>query len=157
MCMRGLLRKWERWQARYRRLPPVALGRCSVVQPCASITRPMEGTAIACHPISVVLDGPPTPRWQQRALDGLRARASLEVREVRFAGAPRHERLRDAHAAFERRLFAAGPDATAPAVAEPGGEALAGDVELVVWLAETPPPAGQPVQVLELRHNGSPE
>lgn len=117
----------------------------------------MKGTAIARHPISVVLEGPRAPRWQQRALDGLRARASLEVREVRFAGASRHERLRDAHAAFERRLFAAGPDATAPSVVEPGGDAHGGDVELVVWLAETPPPAGQPAPLLELRHNGSSE
>ena len=117
----------------------------------------MLQTETASHRISVVIDGPPTPRWQQRALAGMEASGALEVTEVRFAGVPRRRHLRELHAAFERRLFAAGADAMAPVSLEPRGDAEDGRVELVVWLAETAPPPGDLGPTLQIRHDGRAE
>jgi hypothetical protein len=106
--------------------------------------------------IAVVLDGPPIPQWQARALAVLGQSPTLEIVEVSLAGQRRRGRLRRAHAAVERHLFALGPDALAPssldrpaiqtsASSAPGGE-------LVVWLAEGRPPAQELGDVLYLRH-----
>jgi hypothetical protein len=113
----------------------------------------MFPTEIARHPISVVIDGPLVPRWQRRALEALQARERLIVREVCFAGGGRRDQIRDVHAAFERRLFAAGPDALAPVSIEEVRDG-AGDVELVVWLAEGSAPPGGGPPTLQLRHDG---
>ena len=105
--------------------------------------------------IAVVLDGPPTPRWQARALAALERSAALAVAEVRLAGARRRGLTRRAHAAIERHLFALGPDALAPASLErarPGADASRGPAELVVWLSEHPLPADERREVLYLRH-----
>ncbi len=114
----------------------------------------MTVTEIARHPISVVIDGAPVPCWQHRALAALQARPGLEVRAVCLAGAGRRERIRAAHAALERRLFAAGPDAMEPVPVEAVGDASAGDVELLVWLAEASSPPDGGVPTLALRHDG---
>jgi hypothetical protein len=108
--------------------------------------------------IAVVLDGPPTPRWQAHAMSALAESPALEIVETRLAGARRRGLLRRAHAAIERHLFALGPDALAPVSLDPatagapaGGPA---GTELVVWLAEVAPEADQRRDVLYLRHDG---
>ncbi len=105
--------------------------------------------------IAVVLDGPPTPQWQARALAGLERRAALEIVAVRLAGGRRRGLTRRAHAAIERHLFALGPEALAPASLdrpnrrERTGSRAAG---LVVWLSEQPLPAEEQRALLYLRH-----
>jgi hypothetical protein len=90
----------------------------------------------------------------------LQARAALDVCEIRLIGGRRRSRLRERHAAVERRLFAAGPDALADVAIEPREDPLGGRVELVVWLAERAPPGDGDGDgdggelVLYLRHNG---
>jgi hypothetical protein len=70
------------------------------------------------RPIAVVLDGPDTPAWQESALQGMRRSPLLQVLSVRAlasaaaANAPA-ARLRRRHAALERHIFRAGPDALA--------------------------------------------
>jgi hypothetical protein len=112
--------------------------------------RPEPGARRA---VAVVLDGPPTPAWQARALANTEAAPRLEVVEVRLTGPPRRDALRRLHARVERRLFGLGADALAPvAVAARGdGERVP---RLVVWLAERRAPAGEPGEVLILRHGG---
>jgi hypothetical protein len=112
--------------------------------------------------IVVVLDGPPTPAWQERALATLSSSSALEIGELRLAGPCRRGLTRRAHAAIERHLFALGPDALAPVSLEradvgtrvgPGTGAEPGTgTELVVWLSERPPPAGERRELLYLRH-----
>ncbi|MBB4661672.1 glucosamine inositolphosphorylceramide transferase family protein [Conexibacter arvalis] len=98
----------------------------------------------------VVLDGPPTPAWQARALELLDRSPRLTVATVRPLGPcrlPAAVRLRDR---VEQRLFGAGEEALAPVrvAARDGGEA-----ELTVWLAErTAPPDG--AATLLFRHGG---
>lgn len=117
----------------------------------------MPGSQTARRRVAVVLDGPPSPRWQQRALERLEARAELEVGEVRLLAPARRSGLRERHAALERRLFAAGPDASAPVLVAARGEAAGSEPELVVWLAEQAPGEGGGAPVLCLRHDGRPE
>jgi len=107
--------------------------------------------------IEVVLDGPPTPRWQQRALAGLEDSSELDVVAVRLAGRARRGWARRAHAAIERRLFALGPDALAGVALEHASVGLragAERAELVVWLSERPLPVAEHRDVLYLRHGG---
>jgi hypothetical protein len=110
------------------------------------------------RPVAVVLDGPLTPAWQQRALANLIASAELEVVEVRLAGElPADAAVRALHA-LERRLLRLGPDALAPTRvdARPLGPATASEPPgtLVVWLSERPIPAGERRELLHLRHGG---
>jgi hypothetical protein len=127
---------------------------------------------MAPRPIAVVLDGDPTPAWQQRALAGLAASPALDVVEVRLAGRPRRSLLRRVHAAAERHLLRLGADALAPAIVDrsllggPGGlgpagskgeasEGGASSVDLVVWLADaTPVPKDELRDVLHVCHDG---
>jgi hypothetical protein len=107
--------------------------------------------------IAAVLDGPPTPQWQARALAALERSSALEIVEVRLAGGRRRGPLRRLHAAVERHLFALGPDALAAVpldrsqIGKRTGSAAA---ELVIWLAERPLPAVEQPNVLYLRHGG---
>jgi hypothetical protein len=108
--------------------------------------------------IVVVLDGPPTPLWQENALTGLVRSPALELAELRLAGGRPRGLARRAHAAIERHLFALGPDALAPAplerlAAAPLSQFTSGS-ELVVWLSERqlPSPAEERRAVLYLRH-----
>src|SRR5271170_5614450 len=108
--------------------------------------------------IAVVLDGPPTPLWQERALEGLARSPALEVVEVSLAGPRRRGLARRAHAAIERHLFALGPDALA--AASPAVSPVAGSPEgkeLVEWLSERALPAQERRDVLYLRHGRSRE
>jgi hypothetical protein len=103
--------------------------------------------------ISVVLDGPPTPAWQARALALLEASPVLEVVERRLEPCARPSLARRLHAAGERHVFGAREDANAATdVAERplGGSAPA----LVVWLAEGSHPDVQTRGLLRLRHEG---
>ncbi len=106
--------------------------------------------------IVVVLDGPSTPRWQQRALDYLAGSTALKVTGVSLLGDCRRGALRRAHAAIERHLFALGPDALEPVSPEWPDLALAptstGVQELVLWLSERPPAAEETRELLYLRH-----
>jgi hypothetical protein len=107
--------------------------------------------------VAVVLDGDPTPAWQQRALSGLLSSAALDVVEVRLAGRPRRALMTRWHAAFERRILQLGRDPLAPVLVEqsPGGRSSDRDLRtLVVWLAERPLPDGEPRELLYLRHGG---
>lgn len=108
--------------------------------------------------IAVVLDGPPAPAWQRRALENLAESPVLELAEVVLLGAQRRRVLWRERDAIERHLLKLGEDAmelgpvaattdTARGPAGPGGE-------LVVWLSERPPPAGEPREVLALCHGG---
>jgi hypothetical protein len=110
------------------------------------------------RPIAVVLDGPPTPAWQERALAGLAESPALELADVRLVKARRRGRIRRAHAAVERHLFALGPDALAPVSidrSDSGGQAgPAMSAQLTVWLSERPPRAEEPGDILCLRHGG---
>ena len=100
--------------------------------------------------VEVVLDGPPTPAWQQRALEELEASSLLEVVAVRLAGAVRRSRGATAVEAIERKLFRLGPAALGPSGVEP----VLGSGELTVWLAENAPVGSD---VLSLRHSGRAE
>ncbi|HEX4437413.1 MAG TPA: hypothetical protein VH061_11535 [Solirubrobacteraceae bacterium] len=112
----------------------------------------MASTNTAPRRIAVVLDGPGTPRWQQRALELLSSRDGVEIVEVRLAGAPRRSRLRTIHGTIERRLFTPGPDALEPVPVEPKASD-AGDPDLVVWLAEQTSPERDVGELLYLRHD----
>jgi hypothetical protein len=115
----------------------------------------MASTNTAPRRIAVVLDGPGTPRWQQRALELLGGCEGIEIVEVRLAGPPRRGRLRAIHGAIERRLFRPGPDALEPIAIEPtAAVAGAGEPELIVWLAEHTLPEPDADRVLRLRHSG---
>jgi hypothetical protein len=112
----------------------------------------------APHPVGVVLDGPPTPAWQERALAGLAQSPVLDVIDVRLTGARRRGVTRRAHAAVERRLFQLGSDALAPVLLDQsaldprtGSEPAA---TLLVWLCERQLPSEEPRDVLYLRHGG---
>jgi hypothetical protein len=103
--------------------------------------------------IAAVLDGPLVPAWQRRALALIADSSRLELVELRFTAPPRRGRVARLHAAAERHLFALGPDALAPGpLAEPTVAGAGDGAELVVWLSETPPPAGEHRQLLHLRH-----
>lgn len=111
--------------------------------------------SMAARTIAVVLDGPPAPAWQARALAGLQDSPVLRVVEVRLTGATRLGLARRLHAALERRLLFLGADALAPVpvVASPPDAATAGDAAtLVVWLSERPVPAHELRDVLYFRH-----
>lgn len=112
----------------------------------------------ASRRIAVVLDGPSTPLWQERTLAGLAESPALELVSVKLVGGWRRGRLRRAHAAVERHLFALGPDALAPvSVDQAYGTRHAGPVtpaQLTVWLSERPPPAKVSGELLCLRHGG---
>lgn len=103
--------------------------------------------------IAVVVDGPPTPAWQARALAGLEASDTVEVVEVSMAGPVRRglaPRLRDA---IERHIFPVGADPLAAVRVSPrppGGAAAT----LVVWLSERTAPTGESRDLLALRHDG---
>lgn len=102
-----------------------------------------------------MVDGDPPPRWQARALQALTASPVLQIVELRTIARRRRGPLARAHGAVERRLFALGPDALAPA--EPGAWRPAtaqGEPELVVWLAEGAPAEDADTDVLILRHGG---
>lgn len=112
---------------------------------------------MAPRQLAVVLDGPPTPAWQARALAALSDSPSLDVVEVRLAGAVRRGAVARLHDAAERRLFGIDRDALAPATVEPYAGDAAGAATLVVWLAEQPPPADEPRELLHVRHGGRDE
>jgi hypothetical protein len=131
---------------------------------------------MAPRPIAVVLDGPPTPAWQARALAGLAESPVLDVVEVRLSGPRRRGLARRLHAAAERRLLHLGADALAPVPldgskigprarsespselrSEPGSEPRSEPATLVVWLAERPVPDGETRDVLYLRHGRLPQ
>jgi hypothetical protein len=102
------------------------------------------------RPIAVVLDGPPTPAWQARALAGLAAAPDLDVVSVRLVRPPRRSPLRGLHTRLERRIFRLGADPLAPVAVTPYGAGAA--PALAVWLAAGPPDA--PGDVLRLVHEG---
>jgi hypothetical protein len=108
--------------------------------------------------IAVVLDGPPTPRWQERALAALSDSPALEIVDLDLVAGHRRGSLRAAHAAIERHLFALGPDALAPAPLKradaEGRTRPARAAELVIWLSERAPPARERRDILYLRHGG---
>jgi hypothetical protein len=105
--------------------------------------------------IAVVLDGPPTPAWQECALSSLVDSPALDVVEMRLTGRLRRGVARRLHAAVERRLFYFGSDALAPVLldrSEIGERARSNPATLVVWLSERPLPEDEPSDVLYLRH-----
>jgi hypothetical protein len=106
--------------------------------------------------IVVVLDGSPTPAWQERALRDLAESSLLEIVEVRLAGGRRRGLIRRAHEAVERHLFRPGPDALAPVLLDQsaigGHQGSASGAELVIWLSERPPSPQEQRDVLYLRH-----
>jgi hypothetical protein len=108
--------------------------------------------------MAVVLDGPPTPLWQERALAGLAESPALELVDVRMVRARRRGLMRRAHAAIEQHLFALGPDALAPVSVDRSDSGSRGDpamaAQLTIWLSERPPPAKEPGDILCLRHGG---
>jgi hypothetical protein len=112
----------------------------------------MPSTNNAPRRIAVVLDGPGTPRWQASALALLEESPHLEVVSVNLAGTVRRGVLSRAHASIERRLFRPGPDAL-ETIAVEGERGEQGDGDLVVWLSERPPPAGEDRELLHLRHD----
>ncbi|MHB8233244.1 MAG: glucosamine inositolphosphorylceramide transferase family protein [Solirubrobacteraceae bacterium] len=108
--------------------------------------------------IAVVLDGPPTPAWQARALSNLQSSDSLNVVEVRTLGAEDLGPLHRLHARIDRHLLYPGPDALAPVALERGPErdSMSGTpATLTVWLSQRPlPPADDARELLYLRHGG---
>jgi hypothetical protein len=116
----------------------------------------MPSTNTAPRRIAVVLDGPGTPRWQQRTVALLGESPVLEVVSVQLAGAARRGALARALASIERRLFRPGPDALEPVALDPvtaaSGEGGERDGALVVWLSEHPLPADEDRELLFLRH-----
>lgn len=123
---------------------------------------------MAPRPIAVVLDGDPTPAWQQRALAGIAASPVLDVVEVRVEAGPtgraRRGFIRRVHAAIERHVLRLGADALASVVVDRSllggtGERRSGpfeggaSAELVVWLADAPV-SEDARDVLYVRHGG---
>jgi hypothetical protein len=107
------------------------------------------------RPIAVVLDGPPTPAWQARALAGLHESPVLEVIDVRLTGPRRRGVALRLHAAVERHLFRLGSDALAPVSlerAELVQSVSSQPAALVVWLSVRPPPEDDARDLLSLRH-----
>ena len=108
--------------------------------------------------IAVVLDGPPTPAWQARALSNLQSSDSLSVVEVRTLGAQDSGRVHRLHASIDRRLLYRGANALAPVALERPPEQDSSSVApatLTVWLTEEPlPPADEAPELLYLRHGG---
>jgi hypothetical protein len=103
--------------------------------------------------IAVVVDGPPTPAWQARALAGLEASAALDIVELRLAGRARRRVARRLQAAVERHVFHTGADPDAPIHVGPRASRLS-PATLVVWLSERPPPDEEPRDLLSLCHDG---
>ena len=105
--------------------------------------------------IAVVLDGPPTPAWQARALQALQRSPSLHVVEVRLVAGERPGLARRLHAALERRVVHPGADALAPTAVDGLAldEAAGGQpAQLVLWLAQGPALVAEDRDVLHLRH-----
>ena len=137
---------------------------------CTLVFAPTVGTAP--RRIAVVLDGPATPIWQQRApWPAWRHRLRSRLSKCGSPEPAARGRLRRAHAAIERHLFALGPDALAPVPLDrtdadaPAlvpldrvdidvpSERADGGAELVVWLSElAPPPIDEPRDLIHLRH-----
>jgi len=118
----------------------------------------MPSDATAPRRIAVALDGPGTPRWQERALERLRAEPRVEVTEVRLAGTRARGPLRRLHEAAERRLFALGQGALDPVAVESSPRSAgSGEPDLLVWLAESAPAPDGGAPVLQLRHGGREE
>ncbi|HEX3434276.1 MAG TPA: hypothetical protein VHT25_09480 [Solirubrobacteraceae bacterium] len=107
--------------------------------------------------IAVVLDGPPTPAWQARALSNLQSSDSLSVVEVRTLGAQQPGPVHRLHASIDRRLLYPGADALAPVALEQLPEQRstgAAPATLTVWLSQRPlPPADDGREILYLRHD----
>ena len=103
--------------------------------------------------IAVVVDGPPTPAWQARALAGLEASAALDVVELRLAGRARRRLARRLQAAVERHVFDTGADPDAPIHVGPRA-CRRSPATLVVWLSERPPPNEERRDLLSLCHDG---
>jgi hypothetical protein len=103
--------------------------------------------------IAVVVDGPPTPAWQARALAGLEASAALDIVELGLAGRARRGVARRLQAAVERHVFHTGADPDAPIHVGPRASRLP-PATLVVWLSERPPPDEEPRDLLSLCHDG---
>jgi hypothetical protein len=108
---------------------------------------------VTARPITVVLDGPPTPAWQAQALEGLETAASTAVVEVRLAGPIRRGRIRPLRDRLERHFFRFGADPLSPADVRQSSTGEAST--LVVWLSERPPPDDEARELLWLRHDGS--
>jgi hypothetical protein len=104
--------------------------------------------------VEVVLDGPPTPAWQARALEGLRACEGLEVASVTLLGQPRVPPLRRLAATLERRAFRI-TGSRRPVTVEPRPPAGAPPPR-VVWLSERAPRAREGRELVWLRHDGAP-
>jgi hypothetical protein len=111
--------------------------------------------------IAVVLDGPPTPAWQARALSSLQSSESLKVVEVRALGATRTGPVQRLHDALDRCVLYRGADALAPVVLEPLRQSHSPDdapATLIVWLSQRPlPQADEGQELLYLRHAGRDE
>jgi hypothetical protein len=107
----------------------------------------------ARRPIAVVLDGPPTPAWQASTLAALEGSPSLEVVELRLAGAVRRGVARRLQARVERHVFSIGADPQAPVRVKPRS-AHGTPAALVVWLSERSPAAEETRQLVSLRHGG---
>ena len=109
--------------------------------------------AVVARPITVVLDGPPTPAWQACALAGLEASAAVDIVELRLAGRLPISIARRFHAAVERHVFGLGVDPLEPirVAPRPGRGSSA---TLIVWLSERSPPDDERCAVLSLRHGG---
>jgi hypothetical protein len=107
----------------------------------------------AKRPVAVVLDGPPTPAWQARALTGLQASASIEIVEVRLAGAVRRSGTRRLRDALERHVhLISSTDPLSAVEVDPIPAQTA--ATLVVWLSERSPPDDEARELLWLRHGG---
>jgi hypothetical protein len=103
-----------------------------------------------------MLDGPPTPTWQQRVLEALEGSAAVEVVELRFVdGSPRTGVAR-AFERLERAVLQLGPGALVPGPPRsPAGRG--GGAELLLWLAESPPLSEESRGLLRVRHGGREE
>jgi hypothetical protein len=108
------------------------------------------------RPIAVVLDGPPTPAWQARVLEGLEACAALDVVEVRLVGRARRGIAQRFHEAGDRHVFRIGADPYAP-ISVARRENRTSQAALVVWVAAPAPPEDEPAELVSLRHDGLPE
>ncbi|HWY90529.1 MAG TPA: hypothetical protein VNY31_07630 [Solirubrobacteraceae bacterium] len=106
----------------------------------------------APRPIAVVLEGPPTPAWQARALAGFEASDALEVVALHLVGGARRGIAQRLHGAGERHIFTVGDDPHAPIRVE--ARVTDAPATLVVWLVERPPPDDEPRELLWLHHEG---